>query len=198
MPHRRRRRKKTKFVTRRALPFLLMKNAEPKFREVTSMGLREDVNTANFINYELSAVTQGVTQNTRIGNMIQITGVHFQCGFADGTLTDITDIRYARVIIYTSRIATASELQVRPFVYPDKEKYIIWADKTVPLGYNNTLPNSMITIRKKFRPYMKCLFDESVLNTVEKNPVRVMISSNALSTNSPSVIYQSRLYFRDI
>ncbi len=175
-----------------------MKNAEPKFREITSSGVREDIAFGSAKTLNMTSIDQGVTQNTRIGNMIQITGIHFHCGFGQGLTNDVTDPRYARVIVYTARDSDVTDLNVTPFTYPDKEQFIIWADKTVPVPSATQISNSMITIRKKFRPYMKCLFDANVLNIVEKNPVKVMITTNAVAGNEASVVYQCRLYYRDL
>ncbi len=199
MPKRFRRKRKSKFVTRRALPFLLMKQAEAKFVNVNPSIIPLDVDSSSTVTLDMTAISEGNARNNRIGQAIQTTGVFFKCTFGLGLVSQVTDARYARVVLYSTREAnSAPDLNVAPMEFPDFDKYIIWSDKTVPVPWTNNLSNSMVTIRKKFRPYMKTLYDASGSGSVEKNNLRIMISTDADPGNVISVRWHSRLYFRDL
>ncbi len=198
MPKRFRRKRKSKFVTRRALPFLLMKTAEAKFRDVIAATVPLDIFDTSPVDINLTEIAQGITRDTRIGQSIQITGVFFKCTFGTGVASQVTDARYARAILYSTRDTDLAPLSTAPIGFPDFDKRVIWSDKVVPLPWNNSMPNSMITIRKKFKPYMKCIYDGSAATSVEKNDLKIMISTDALTGGRTSVRFQARIYFRDL
>ncbi len=191
MPKRFNRKRKTKFVTKRALPFLLMKNAEPKFHEIDST---VTLTAASSFTLDLTFIIQGDGQDERIGQSIQATGVYFRAimGIA-GVAT--TQPSYTRVILYSKRQNATTDLLVTGPSLPDFDKYIIWSDKLVPNPWTNSISNSMVTIRKKFKPFMKVLYSGSGSGSVEKNNLRMLMSVN---TGSIDVNFAVRLYYRDI
>ena len=75
MPHNRRRKgRKTKFVTKRGFPFQLMKYAEQKFSTIAVFNavLTRPSDSTN--RKHLTNIRQGTNQGERVGNMIQTTG----------------------------------------------------------------------------------------------------------------------------
>jgi len=77
MPHRRRRRgRKSKFVTKRGLPFQLMKYAETKFNDLGVVDVAvPSTAVIGGLFQSLTLTETGVGQKQRIGNMIQVTGI---------------------------------------------------------------------------------------------------------------------------
>ncbi len=194
---RRSRRRKTKFVTKRAFPFLLMKNAETKAKSVVA---RDEVLTdALPAAIDLSEIGQGDDEINRTGNEIQISSVFFKATFSNSLdATNPTDrAYYARVILYTSRNPDEPDLDVQPMEFPDRQKYIIWADKVVAVPWLNQITHSVITIKKRFKPYMKAVYDGAGTLTCLKGKLRIMISVDS-GTAQVLTSYMARQYFKDV
>ncbi len=196
----RQRKRKSKYLTKRGLPFALMKQVETKSNSVedadVSMvsGLPIDIN--------LTQIAGGDTVNQRVGNEIKVSSVFFKCGFSnsiDATLPT-NKAYFGRVMLWSPRDITASAstpLDAEPFEFPDRQKWIIWADKTVPIPWANSISNSIITIKKRFKPYMKVLYDSSGSGSAIKHPLFITITTNS-ATALVECSYMSRVYYKDI
>ncbi len=190
MPKRFRRKRKSKFITKRALPFLLMKNAEPKFHELDFTDL---VAPGTPTNLDLTFIAQGDSQNERIGQSIQATGVYFRAVL--GVTANVDGPIYVRYILYTKRNNATADLNVTGPSIPDFDQYIIWADKLMPCPWTNNISNSVTTIRKKFKPFMKVMYNGSGAGSVEKGNLHLMMTVN---TDEVNINYAVRLYYRDL
>ncbi len=193
---RRFRRKKSKFVTRRALPFLIQRQAEAKYRTGNIVGL--DMTAPLPEENEITAMGTGVNRSDRNGNQIQVTGVYARGFFSpnhDDTIP--TNSAYmGRVVLYTPRNVT-DVLDVLPGEAIDKELYIIWYDRLVHIPWTNSVTGNTFTIKKSFKPYMKVTYDSSGTTSVVKNPLKILISCNS-PTNFVTLDYHWKLYYRDM
>ncbi len=192
-----RRRRKTKYVTKRALPFLLMKNAETKQR--THEDLSDPLSNILPVNLDFSTIVQGTGEEERIGQEIQISSIFFKCTFSNSlSQTTPTDkAYYARVLLYSPRDPDESPIDIVPMQFPDRQKYIIWADKVVPLPWVNSISNSMITIKKKFKPYMKAVYTGTGSGSCVRGKLRLLICTDA-DTGLAEVSYMARQYYKDL
>lgn len=193
---RRRRKRKSKFVTRRALPFLLMKTAEAH-RKTLSIIDNVIANSID-IEFDMSVISQGDGVAQRNGNEIQATGFVGKFTFSIDPSIPETRPSYARVILWMPR----GDNQVvapdaAPTEFPDPERYIIWADRTVALPWTNSLTGSMITIKKKFKPYMLITYDGSSDTSATKGKLQVNVTTDS-SSGGALCTADLRLFFRDV
>ncbi len=197
MAPRRRRKKKSKFVTRRALPFLLMKQAEAKRKSLSILDAVISVSTS--VELDMSVISRGDATGERIGNEVQITGFIGQFTFSvDAEGIPETRPRYARVILWMPRgDSEVAPPEVLPTEFPDPESYIIWADRTVPIPWTNSISNSMITIKKKFKPYMLLTYNGSTNTSALKGKLQVQITSDSESGGALCT-GNVRMFYRDI
>ncbi len=190
-----RRRRRTKFVTKRALPFLLSKNAEAKRRNLSVTDHVLSDTTA--LNFDYTQFAQGVGVANRIGNEVKVTGFIAKLTFSvvPGDLPQRP--RYARVLLWQPRgDVDVLPPDAAPTELLDPEQFTVWVDRIVPLPWTNSLDNSFLTIRKKFKPYMNMIFDSSSSTSIQKNKLQLSISTDE-SVNTFFVSVGSRMYFRD-
>lgn len=196
MPRRRRRNgRKSKFVTKRSLPFQLMKYVEQKFvvLAIADLPLAVPATTANLIH--LTAINQGNDQFTRDGNMIQVTGIYAKITF---TAVSSAKIRFFRMIIYSPRVTNDINSPVSRVVgLPDPDEFVIWVDKLVPCPLPAAAtPGGVMMVKKKFKPYMKVLYDDATGGSIKKNSIRLaLIGSEDVAVN---INLELRLYFKDL
>lgn len=191
-----RRRRKSKFVTRRALPFLLMKQAEAK-RDNDSVS-DEVLSVSTPIDFDMSLINQGDAVNTRTGQEVQLTGFIGNFTFSiDSTITE-TSPKYARIILWMPRgDSNVAPPNVSPTFFPDPESYIIWADRRIALPWTNSLSNSHVTIKKRFKPYMLMVWNGSANNTCVKGKLQCQITTDSTS-GAALATADLRVYFRDV
>lgn len=176
----------------------MQKQAETKHRSFTAAHEQLVATLPEELN--LTDIAEGTTVGQRVGRSIQISSVFFQCGFSNSLdfSTPTDKAYYGRVILYTPRDPTnPNPLESLPFELTDNERYIIWADKTVPIPWGNGISNSMITIKKRFKPYMKAIYDSSTSSSIEKGPLYLVITVNN-TVAITEVSYACRLYYKDL
>lgn len=195
MARRRRKSRRTKFVTKRALPFLLSRNAEAKR---FTLGLTDHVLTLSTpLTQDYTAIPQGTEVSERIGVNIKVSGWVLKATLSIDPFTSLTRPSFTRFILWMPRgDISVSPPDVNPTEFPDPEKYIIWLDRTVPNPWTNSLSGSMITMRKRFKPYMNVVFDASGTFSVEKNRLQLLIVTDD-TTGGLLLTVDSRVYFRD-
>jgi len=198
MPHKRRHRgkRKSKFVTRRALPFLMMKQAEAKRNTLTFL----DNVLASSINIEqdFSIIGQGTGANQRVGNEIQATGFVGNYTFSLDPGIPETRPTYARILLWMPRgDSNVVSPDVTPTEFPDPDNYIIWVDRKVALPWTNSLTSSMITVKKKFKPYMLITYDGSSSTAALKGKLQIDITTDSAS-GSVLCSGSGRLFYRDV
>lgn len=196
MPRKRRRNgRKSKFVTKRSLPFQMMKYVEQKFivLAIADLLLPVPATTANLIH--LTAITQGNDQFSRDGNMIQVTGIYAKVTF---TAVSSAKIRFFRLIIYSPRIANDINSPVSRVVgLPDPDEFVIWVDKLVPCPLPAAAtPGGVMMVKKKFKPYMKVLYDDATGGSVKKSAIRIALIGS--ENEAVNVSLELRLYFKDL
>lgn len=194
----RKNKKKGKFITRREFPGLLMKQGEAKFKGIVSTGV--SINDVNFHDDDFTLIATGDSSSDRTGNEIQVTGMWGRVTFSnsiDGT-NGTNKAYYGRVLVYTARENSAPNPDVSPTELLDKDQYIVWYDRVVPIPWQNQIGNAMLTIRLKFNPYMKLRFDTGVGTTCIQNRLRFAISTDAANPKLVEVKYAIRLFYRDL
>jgi len=193
---RRRHRRKTKFVTRRALPFLLMKQAEAK-RQGDSVS-DETLSVSTPVDFDLSVIAQGNAVGQRIGNSVQATGFIGNFTFSVDTVIAETSPKYARILLWMPRgDSNVLPPNVSPTEFPDPEQYIIWVDRRLPLPWTNSITNSQATIKKKFKPYMLMNWDSAINTSCIKGKLQCTVVSDSTS-GAALVTADLRLYYRDV
>ncbi len=195
-PRRRRNRgRKTKFVTKRGLPFQLMKYQEQKFISllIDDRDLLVPATTGELI--QLNEIRTGTQQFERVGNMVQVTGVYGKITFS---ATSSTKMRFLRVILYSPRIVDdLGSPVIRAVDLADPDRHVIWFDKLVSCPFPAAAtPGGVMTVKKKFSPYIKCLYDDIVGSSITKNSIRIaFVASENVAVNISCNI---RLYFKDL
>ncbi len=193
----RRHNKKSKYVTKRGLPFMMMRMAEAK--HVNQEVQNEPINSGLIVTDNLTAIGRGDTAGTRIGNEVQVTGLYCT-GFFSPSHDDTfpTSSAYmGRVVLYTPRQEIDATLDPLPGENIDKDKYIVWYDRLVNIPWTNSVSGRTFTIKKKFKPYMKVIWDGAGSVDVTKNGIHLVITANS-GTDLVEVTYRWRMYFRDL
>lgn len=194
MPRRRHRGRKSKFVTKRGLPFQLMKFAETKFIDDTA-----DLNIpspATFLTnvIELTAIGGGTNQSQRAGNAIQMSGLYISYLMASN---DTGNPQFGRVIVYTPRASGSTTLPVDDFLdVVDPDEFKVWYDKISVPAFQAGAGTGVHKVRKSWKPYMKVIYTSSSASSVVQGQVYIMF----LSSMNVGVGFEmhSRLYFKDV
>lgn len=196
MPFKRHRKggRKSKFVTKRGLPFQLMKYAETKFvdQAVNLNILNPPTFAANVL--ELTDILQGDGQGQRIANHINISGLY---GRYRINTNDAASPQFCRIVVYTPRVIGSEDLPSQSVVgLIDPERFKVWYDKTSVPSFQQGSGTGVLHIRKKWKPYMKGLYDVDGAGTITQGQILILF----LSTNSSGVTLSSnlRLYFKDL
>ncbi len=197
MPKRRMSRKrKSKFVTRRALPFLLMRTAEAKRQGDDVLDAILDV--LNPVDFDLSILASGTTVGQRVGNSVQVTGFIGNFTFSIDNTINETQPRYARIILWMPRgDSNVAPPVVTPTSFPDPENYIIWADRRVALGWTNSIVGSSATIKKKFKPYMLMNYDSTASTSCIKGKLQCTVVTDS-DSGAATLTADLRIFFRDV
>jgi len=193
---RRRRGRKSKFVTKRAFPFMMMKLAETKYLTFAISNVNLPINPSEGITTRsLINIIEGNGLNQRIGQMIQLTGIYVRAVYK---AIDSDDTYTFRIGMHTPRIPGDVQL---PFnnqvVQPQFEEQTMWFDKTmtVPNKVAPT-PGGVLVIRKKFKPYMIVRYETNLGDSVTKGDLRLTLLPS--SDAKVNVSYSARVYFKDV
>lgn len=194
------RRKKTKFVTRREFPLMLMKLAEPKrvdaFASNVSLSDNLPINDLDF-----SVMGEGTAINQRVGMVTQVTGFFGRLTFSNfvGEPDQNTNqAYYARVVLYTPREDTFPDLDVTPVELLNPQEIIVWQDKIIAIPWTNGVGPGIIHIGHKWSPYMKVNYSSSGSGTAQNNRVKVAISTDCQNPAQVECSYGLRLFYRDV
>jgi len=194
MPTRRRTRK-SKFVTKRGLPFLLTKYSEAKQLNFTYTDLavpEPAIALSNVI--DLTEISQGDSRSERIGNMIQVTGLYVSYTIES---SDISNPQFFRLIVYSPRKVDTTLLPADNMVkVPDSDKFKIWYDKTSPPAFQAGGGSGVFKVRKRWKPYMKVIYDSSSQTSVTQGQIKLMVLSDV--DLGVTVNLHARIYFRDL
>jgi len=199
MPSRRRRKgRKTKYVTKRGLPFQLMKFAEIKFIDTAtpSTGLLVPAPSTFATNTFIPlAIQRGDGEAERIGNIVQVSG--YYCRFVyDGLEASVSN--FLRIVIYSPKQDQQS--QESPCVdmvnVPDPRRFTIWYDKTVLAPNSAGGSKGVLVVKKRFKPYLKVEWDGSLLTDFTRGNVLIQVLS--LNNEGIRLFMDFRMYFRDV
>ncbi len=198
MPARRRHNggRKSKFVTKRGLPFQMMKYVETKNRLLSALNRNADnPSISGLNNLSLVDIREGSADNERIGSLIQVTGIHVKIIFQG---VNSNDLRYLRVGLWSPRIPDATTQPFDNMVdQPDTDTDIMWFDKVMvaPLAAAST-PGGVITIKKKFKPYLKTIYQTDLGDSVTKGMLRLILLPKADA--SVDFSFSAKTYFKDL
>ncbi len=198
MPFKRRRngrKSKSKYVTKRGLPFQLMKYAETKYNDNNTFNqtLLSDP-TSSVQLTSMVGIGGGTSVNSRVGNSIQVSGFYGRVIY-DAAIT--TETQYMRLCVVSPRVTNNATAPIGNMIGPiDPDDWIIWYDKTVPCPGTAGSGHGVLTFKKKFKPYMKTLYDTSSSASVTSgNLTFCIIPKTDLGVNASWAI---RVYFKDI
>ncbi len=197
MPFKKRRKgRKSKFVTKRGLPFQLMKYAETKYLTFSDT----DVVLANpaslFVNnINITNIREGTGLNERVGQMIQVTGFHIKIIFK---AVNANDLRFLRVGVWLPRIPDDTTAPFTNMVIQNQfEEETMWFDKVVPCPTAGAgTPGGVMTIKKKFKPYLKVMFADDLGESQTKGTLRLIMLPKANASVEAS--WSVRTYFKDL
>ncbi len=196
MPHRRRRRgRKTKFVTKRSLPFQMMKYVETKFFD----NVQQDITAVTPVPVgpqfqAINLMNQGSDTFNREGNMVQQTGLYARF-ILESALSGTN--QWLRIAFVTPRITNSISFPLLNMTTAiDTDTHIVWYDKVHNCAFQPGGGNGVVTVRKKFKPYMKQLYDNLVMSSIQKGSIQIAI----LPQNTGGVVfsYTVRTYFKDM
>lgn len=199
MPRQQFRRRKmpgrSKFVTKRSLPFLLSKISEAKQININFTNVLVKSPAVAATNQKsLTLIDQGDGKANREGNMIQVTGYYISATI-NSNATSVS--QYCRVIVYTPRkIGTTLLPSDTMTTQPDTDKFIIWDDRVVVPSFQQGGGLGLIQFKQRWKPYMKVIYDSSAADSVTQGEILVLV----LSHENDGVLFnaQCRLFFRDI
>ncbi len=198
MPFKRQRKRgrKSKFVTKRGLPFQMMKYVETKFQTITetAVALTSGLPSIGPQFASLTLFNQGVDQFERIGNMVQVTGIYIR--MIHSSILDGNN-QWVRVTLTTPRDVNGGEQPISGMTIPvNPDKHIVWHDKTYNSAFQPGGGNGVIIIRKKFKPYLKVMFDDDAGSSITKGNVQLtIVSHNNLGVE---MSYTVRVFFKDM
>ncbi len=151
-------------------------------------------------NSELTTIGTGGNVNSREGNEVQVTGIYmsFTCAPHNTTPDPTTNVRYIRIVLYSKRSLSAPFLDVTPTEVINKDVYVIWVDKMAQVPFNSPGVSAIMKVRKKWKPYMKAIYDGASSTAITKNAVFLHLSTDAPNPELVEFSYQLRLFFRDL
>jgi len=199
MPSRNRRnnRRKSKYVTKRGLPFQLMKYAETKYHDVifTDQMIVSPPDGTSI--KDLTSIANGTSTITRIGSDIQISGVYitFTCTGPDSP----GNVAFFRAILYSDRdIGTVSAAATNVREPVDPEQFKVWDDKLIvcPTNTGSPGPNGVIRLKKKFKPYMKAIYNSAIGGSITQGNLKVTLLGS--ETLLATVSMHARVFFKDL
>lgn len=196
-----RKKRKSKFVTRRALPFLLAKNAEAKYIDSAEGGTDILLTDNAPHDDQMTLIQSGSRVDRRAGNEIQVTGFYmtFTCSpHILGVPEATSKVRYIRIVLYTKRSVAEPDLEVGPVDIIEKEPYIVWIDKMVQVPFNSSASKGHVVLRKKWKPYMKATYTDTSIGDIAHNGVYLTISTDTPNPELVEFSYNARLFFRDL
>ncbi len=174
----------------------MMKYVETKHRVVEGLDrLADNPSILALNNISLVEIREGVADNERIGSMIQVTGIHVKIIFQG---VNSNDLRYLRVGLWSPRIPDATSQPYDNMVdQPDTDTDIMWFDKVMvaPLAAAST-PGGVITIKKKFKPYLKTLYQTNLGDSVTRGMLRLILLPKADA--SVTFSFSAKTYFKDL
>lgn len=196
MPRRMRRGRKSKFVTKRSLPFQMMKYAETKLKQqnlVDFTPFSDPTVTAD--RFELTNIDVGDRDDERIGNEIQLRSVYakFTCRNVVATST------WVRFILYSNKVPNADNVPVESMAdFIEKNNFTIWVDKWVYCTDNvaGGGGNGIVTIKFKFKPYMKTQWTGILGTTVKKGDLSLSIIPS--NTEGAQINGYINVYYKDL
>jgi len=196
MPHRRGRKgRKSKFVTKRGLPFQLMKYAETKFVTLNDTNIMVAAFPGIGTQFQsINLLAAGVEQDDRIGNMVQMSGVFVR--LIHESRIDTAN-QFIRVALSTPRDPNSSSRPISDMTTPiDPDLHKIWYDKVHNSAFQPGGGNGIVTIRKKFKPYMKVMFNDDTLTSIAQGNVQLTFISKVDLGVLAS--YTTRVYYKDM
>ncbi len=146
-------------------------------------------------NVSLVSIREGTGQFERIGSMVQITGIHVKIIFNG---VNNNDLRFLRVGLWSPRIADANSQPFDNMVdQADTDTHIMWFDKVAiaPLAEAST-PGGVMTIKKKFKPYLKTIYQTNLGDSVTKGMLRLILLPKV--TSSVTFSFSAKTYFKDL
>jgi len=186
--------RKSKYVTKRGLPFQMMKYAETKYHTLDQGPLTLPVPPSGTNVIRLDDIRRGAAENERVGNEVQVTGVYIRLIY-EAALTGTS--QYMRAILYSPRLISAVNPPALTVTeIPDPDNVVIWFDKTVLCTFTPGGGSGVMTIRKKFKPYMKSIWDTDLGGSIQKGPLILCLLGHIAS--GTSVSFSSRVYFKDL
>lgn len=151
--------------------------------------------TGTLITQNLSACSQGDTQNTRTGNSITVTGLYGKFAVVGADSTNVV-----RVIVYMPHDPdyVMSGIDIHSFV--DQDRMTVLYDKYITVSTNG--PGiKPFTIARKFnrgrRSGIHCKFDGTTATDLAKNPLKMYVVSDSVATPDPTLTGNIRCYFKD-
>jgi len=188
--------RKSKFVTKRGLPFQMMKYVETKNTVIELLNsLADNPPVLGVNNVSLVNIREGAGQFERIGSMIQVTGIHVKIIF-EGVNSNA--LRFLRVGLWSPRDAQTTIGPWDNMVdQADTDVHIMWFDKVAiaPLAEAST-PGGVITIKKKFKPYLKTIYSTNLGDSVTKGMLRLILLPKA--DLSCTFSYSAKTYYKDL
>jgi len=198
MPSRRSRKhgRKTKFVTKRGLPFQLMKFAESKFHDKTATNFLL-LSPADYINnvFVATDISRGTGSTSRVGNIVQVSGYYMRMTYES---VQQVQAEYMRLIIYTPKQdMLSSELPANDMVSAvDPRRFIIWHDKTVLCANAPGGSKGVMVIKKRFKPYLKLEWDSS--NELDVTKGQLLVLALGRTNEAVRINFDFRLHYRDV
>lgn len=192
---RRSRKRKSKYVTKRGLPYQLQKHAEKKFfeHEFASAVFSNPPSYSTSV-FEMTQISQGTGNKARIGNEVQMTGLFYKFAIK----SKATNSSWFRIVMYTPRIIGDVSLPCTLIADQiDPDAHIVWSDKIVALANIQGGGSGIIQYKKRFKPYLKVQWDggSSLLDITRGQVLMLMIAEDV---NVVEVNGYCRSYWTDI
>lgn len=143
----------------------------------------------------LTAVTQGMSQNERIGNEIRVTGLFAKFFFVAADTTNAI-----RFIIYRPRDPTDTLSNAEVYSLIDQDAYDIVLDKLITVSTNGPGVVSRtfaLNFHRGAKNGMRFHFTGSTNTSYGNSPLRLYVVSDSQATGDPTMTGNVRVYFKD-
>lgn len=148
------------------------------------------------VNYDMSSIGGGSTQQTRIGNAYKMTSYRLKGGVYGADTTNL-----CRIIIYVPKDAThLIPTSTQPFTPLDLDRFTVLSDRLITTsqsGPNCKLYNKVCLFNKGRRTGMTVRFTDDASSSVVKNRLMLYVVSDSSAVSHPNFKGWWRFYFKD-
>lgn len=148
------------------------------------------------ISEEMCSIAQGLTQNTRVGNRLTITGMYGNLQIIGADTTNIV-----RVVFYIPHDVDTTLSGLNTYGLVDQDQVTVLYDRTFVTGTGGPSGHAF-RIKKSFtrgnRKGIAVHYSSSASTSCVKNNLKLYVVSDSGAVSHPTLSGQLRIYFKDL